>query len=304
MSARPTYPLDQSPLFRLPSKRRAAEVLGIDLHQIEQLVGERNYRVFVNAKGRTIQHPVGELAGVHKRIASLLGRLDVPSYVRSVKGESYVSNAGSHVGNGPLIKTDIAQFYPGTNFSAVYGFFRRDMGCAPDVAHLLARLCCFRQRHLPTGSYLSGPLAFFAHRAMFDQIYCLAQDRGCVMTCYVDDIVISGPGASKELLFRVRGLIRAAGRTSKDDKSKTFPAHKPKTVTGVIVTSDALRLPNSRHKQIHEARAAIRAAGGDGEQRSLRASLRGRLQEAGQIANWNVRNPGGVLVRGVVPDVS
>ncbi|WP_233863700.1 reverse transcriptase family protein [Paraburkholderia adhaesiva] len=287
MATKERYDFRQSPFFRLSSRKRAAELLAFDLADVDSLVGEGSYHVFVNDKGRTIQHPQGALSVVHKKIATLLARLAAPSYVRSVKGESYISNTGAHCGRVPLIKTDISKFYPSTKFSAVYDLFHRRFECSPDVAYLLATLSCFKGKHLPTGSYLSGSLAFFSHEEMFQQIHDLAVSHGCQMTCYVDDIVISGERATKALLYQVRGVVRKHGLSTKDDKSKTFSAHKPKIVTGVVLSADGLRLPNSRHKMIHETRKALRLRMPDAERTPLLASLRGRLQEAKQIETWN-----------------
>jgi len=104
------------------------------------------------------------------------------------------------------------------------------------------------------------------------------------MTCYVDDIVLSGPGATKGLLYDVRRIIQRYGLIAKDEKSKTFSATKPKTVTGVVITPKGLRVPNKRLYEIRRVRQQIKHTTAPRERERLMRTLDGRLQEAKQIA--------------------
>lgn len=235
---------------------------------------------------REIQHPVGLLDPVHKRIAKLLARLELPDYLHSRKRRSYVSNAAAHAATVPLIKTDISKFYPSTSFSAIFNLFSTRFECSPDVAWCLARICCFKGRHLPTGSYLSGIVAFLAHQEMFEKIHELAAKHGCTMTCYVDDIVLSGPRATKGLLREVRKIIQSHGLVAKEEKSKTFPAQRPKIVTGVVISQHGLKVPNRRLREIQRVRKLARDASETGDRDKLSRVLDGRLQEAKQIENF------------------
>lgn len=281
------YPLNQSPFYRLSSKRKLAEMLGFDLTDFTSLVDDSNYREFTNKQERLIQHPIGALDPVHQRIAELLARLELPSYLHSRKKRSYISNAAAHAANVPLIKTDISKFYPSTSFSAIVKMFKDDFKCSPDVAWHIARLCSFKGSHLPTGSYLSGIVAFLSHRQMFNEIYAFSIKHGCTMTCYVDDIVLSGPKATKTLLNEVRNIIRRHGLVAKPEKSKTFPANKPKIVTGVVISADGLAVPNRLLHEIHQNQALILQTSNSPKRRRLFRSLRGRKQAAKQILDFN-----------------
>ena len=120
-NARERYPLHQSPLYKMRGKGQFERVLGIRWDAIDELSDPTNYRVWRNKKGREIQQPVGPaLAAVHVRIARLLGRIELPDYLFSRKGRSYVDNARRHVGSVPLIKTDIHKFYPSVTWEMVY----------------------------------------------------------------------------------------------------------------------------------------------------------------------------------------
>lgn len=279
---RKRYPLQQSPLYRLRGKGRFEAVLGVSWDSVPELLQSDGYRVWTNAKGREIQAPIHWMAAVHKTIGDLLARIEVPDYVFSQKGRSYADNARQHLGRHPVIKTDIHRFYPSITRSMVFKTFLADFGCAEDVAHRLADICCYQQKHLPTGSQLSGRVAFFAARQLFDDINALAQAHGCTLTVYVDDVTLSGPRATKQLLAQVRALISHHGLRSKTTKSQTFAPSAAKGVTGAVIVDDELRLPNVRHRLLHEARNALKGAVGE-ERLRLQRQVKGREQEARQI---------------------
>lgn len=285
------YPLNQSPFYRLSNKRRLADLLGFDLKQFDALVGDENYHVFPNKQKRWIEHPIGALAPVHKKIASLLSRIALPNYLHSRRGRSYVSNAAAHAANAPLIKTDISSFYPSTSFGAVHDLFRLRFECSPDVAWHLARICCFQGKFLPTGSHLSGIVAFLAHQPMFDEIYALSARSGCTMTCYVDDIVLSGVGANKALLHKVRRVIARHGLTAKPSKSKVFEANVPKVVTGVVIGPDGLSVPNKQFKNMRLDRRLLKRTANPAKRERLINSISGRRQAMRQITKYEERQP-------------
>ncbi|WP_415878565.1 reverse transcriptase family protein [Methylomonas sp. TEB] len=281
------YDYKSSPFYRLPSKKKLASLLDFELSDFDNIVNKSNYRILTNKQGRLIQHPIGKLEILHKRIANLLFRIKTPNYVHSCKNHSYITNAKSHKANVPLIKTDITSFYPSVTFSSIFKLFNERFECPNDIAWHLAYICSYNRSHLPTGSSLSSIIAFLAHQDMFDEICELSQQHGCVMTCYVDDIVISGVKASKTLLYKVRDIIKNHGLYAKRNKSKTFPANKPRTVTGVIVTNDGLKIPNCRLQRTKELRKHIGNENNELERERLIRSLQGRLQEEEQIRRAN-----------------
>ena len=276
------YPLNQSPLFRLRGKGQFEELLNLRWDMVKPLAAPDYYRVWFNDKGREIQQPIRKLALVHKRIGDLLARIELPDYLYSQRGRSYADNARQHRGNVPLFKTDIHKFYPSTTWMMVFRMFVDEFECAEDVAHQLADVCCYHQRHLPTGSPLSGRIAFFAARQMFDAIAAVAARESCRMTAYVDDLTFSGAAATKTLMGEVRQVVHQHGLKTKQKKSRTYAATSPKAVTGAVIAGDELKLPNERHRKIQEARRELTAATGSEKDRIKRV-LRGRLQEAKQV---------------------
>jgi hypothetical protein len=280
------YPLHQSPFYKLVGLGRLEKTLGVDLKNLSRLLVPENYHVWINKKNREIQQPTGWLKHVHEHIGQLLSRIDVPAYVFSQKGRSYIDNAKQHCNSHPLGKTDITKFYTSTTRSMVHRMFTELFKCASDVAGILADICCYLQKHLPTGSALSGRVAFFSALPMFEEVNTVSLASGNTMTLYVDDITVSGPGATKKLMSEIRQIVRRHGLCTKKSKTKTFAPNSVKSVTGVMISQNQLCLPNIRHKRIKEVRQALRDAA-PCEQAELRRSLAGRLQEAQQISAAN-----------------
>ena len=276
------YTLHQSPLYRLNGIGRFKEIIGMRWDAIDTLLASDHYHVFLNEKGRWIQQPIGPLAVVHTRIGELLARIELPDYLFSKKGRSYSDNARQHLGSVPMIKTDIHKFYPSTTRQMVFQMFVDEFQCAEDIAHRLADICCYRQEHLPTGSTLSGRVAFLAAKNMFDKIEELVLEAHCKMTVYVDDIAVSGDAASMRLLGAIRKIISSRGFKTKQKKTKSYPSLAPKTLTGTIIARDELRLPNVRHKNIWETRQELATACDDNKKR-IQRKLTGQLQQARQI---------------------
>jgi hypothetical protein len=175
LATRKTYALDQCPLYKIASRKRLAQdVFNVDLPFLERLAAnERNYRVFTIKQGekeRQVEVPKVVLERIHRRLFSLLERIEKPDYLHSgVRGRSYISNAKVHIGSVPLVKLDLKKFYPSVDGARVSRFFTGTMRCSPDVAGLLTRLCTF-ENHVPTGSCVSQLLAFYAAKPLFDEL--------------------------------------------------------------------------------------------------------------------------------------
>jgi len=279
---RKPYPLHDSPFFKLRGRGQLTRLLRVEYADLSALGERGDYRVWFE-KEREIQAPTGRLAAVHRRIASLLKRIEVPDYVYSRRGRSHIDNAAQHCGPFPLVKTDVSRFYPNTTREMVLRLFRDDFQCAPDIAHDLANVCCYARLHLPTGSPISGYVAFLASKPMFDAVNSLADNAGCIMSTFVDDIAISGADADMRLLLKVRRLIRSAGYKTKSSKSRTYGWDEPKQLTGTIVTPDGLKLPNRQYKRIRDTRRMLSAVPVGAQHQRLVDRLTGQIVAANQV---------------------
>jgi len=283
--ARSSYPLTSSPLFRLLGKGQLQQALGVSWTDGARLLQPRYYRTWTkttNGKARDIQQPLYELENLHKRIASLLSRIALPDYVYSRRTRSHVDNADRHRGAVPLVKTDINKFYPSVTWPMVYRMFRDRFECAEDISARLADLCCYLQKHLPTGSALSGYVAFFATQPLFDQLAALSDKHGCKITLYVDDLTISGSKASRALLAELRARIRYFGLRTRHSKSMAFRENQPKPVTGTVLIGERMVLPNRQHLKLWQAKRAL-ASAAPADREATAKMLMGRVIQANQI---------------------
>lgn len=282
-----THKIDQSRLYAIGSRAQLVEILELpSLQVLKELVdgGDQHFRAYTEEDGREIEYPLGVMADCHARLAKLLSRIELPSYVHSRFGRSYVTNAKVHEGNVPLVKTDITKYFPSTPFRHIHRLFYVDLKCPKDVAWHLTRLCTY-SGHIPTGSKISNPLAFFANRPLFDAIYAYALKHGCEMTLLQDDVSISGPAASKKMLNEVQMMIRRWGlkASPKRKKTKTYPASAVKVVTGVVIVDGKATVPNRRRKLLADAAANLLKAQSRREIADAVLRLGGRIHEADQI---------------------
>lgn len=232
------YPVEQSPLFRLSSRKRLAQnVLSVDFPFLERLAnGRSNYSVFKRVTGgkeRRIELPCSNLQKIHLKLFTLLAKLETPDYLHSgVVGRSYVTNAMVHIGNVPLVNLDIKKYYPSVDGARIYRFFAFAMGCSPDVAGLLTRLCTY-DNHVPIGSCVSQALAFHATKPLFDELHQLAVEAGVRESYYVDDLTWSGANATPSFLWKAKQIVHRHGFDH--HKGRCFAAHQNRLVTGVLL---------------------------------------------------------------------
>ena len=215
-------------------------------------------------------------------------RIETPDYLPSaISGHSYITNAAAHSATVPSIKIDVKKFFPSVLSATVFRFFVGPMRCNREVAGLLANLLTY-QGHLPTGGSASPIIAFYAFKGMFDEIDALARAKGLTMTCYVDDMTLSGKNATRGVLQQVRLIIARHGL--KSHKVKFLPANRPKVITGVAATTKGLRVPNRRHRAISQSFVEYQTAPDEAAARKALNKLIGRMHEAGQIEpHWKLR---------------
>lgn len=285
MATRKTYALDQCPLYKVSNRRRLAkEVFNVDLTFLERLASnEKNFRVFKIKQGekeRQVEVPKVVLERIHRRLFQLLARIEKPDYLHSgVRGRSYITNAKVHTGAVPLVKLDLKKFYPSVDGARVSRFFTDAMGCSPDVAGLLTRLCTF-ENHVPTGSCVSQLLAFYAAKPMFDELHDLAVEAGVRDSYYVDDLTWSGKGATPSFLWKAKQVVHRHGFAH--HKDRVFAAEDRKVVTGVMLEAGRIAVIPSKEFELWKN---IQALGGIDPQERITAinSLIGSAVAAGQI---------------------
>jgi RNA-directed DNA polymerase len=278
---RGNYALDQSPIYKMRSQKRLAQLLQLPKKDIYALLETgNNYRVFPQGK-RTCHDPKPKMKAIHKRLQILLNRIAPPEYLHSAtKGRSYITNAAAHLGNENLHKLDVRHFFDATTYTHVYDFFKNTMQCSTDVATLLSRICTYDD-HLPTGSPISPILAYFAHKPLFDEMYNEAAGAGVKMTCYVDDLAFSGSTIPKRVLRKAKeGIVK---RGLEYHKEKRFQSGDVKIVTGVALRGNEMLLPNKRHKKIYDEKQLSLETDDLKEKQNIVRRLISRTGEAARI---------------------
>jgi hypothetical protein len=283
------YELDQCALYGVQGFDQLIPKLGWSQSRqaLEALPDQQDsYKVWQHASGRWVQEANPELRTLQARVATLLRRVAPPDYRHSgVPGRSFLTNAESHRADMPSIKTDIKAFYRSIRFNHVRRFFKEQMNCTGDVAFLLAKVCCYKRQHLPTGGVHSEVLAFYCLKPCFDAIAERAEKHGGTMTAYVDDIMVTMPCASHSDLRWIKRLFRQHGIALHGaKKSRMFRKGERKTITGVCIHNEQLRAPQSQHLAIRNKFAALRNPSvADTERVHAARSLLGHLDHIQQI---------------------
>lgn len=299
-SNEPRYELADSALNKMKSRARLAKVLQTTEKTLADLTKRDDLYVrrWKNKKKdlwlkeppspeeaanyRPIDIPNVNLKSLQKRIAVLLGRILPPDFLFSpVKGRSYVDNAARHRGAKAFWLLDVADYFPSCTANNVAHFFRRELGCSPDVTAILVRLTTY-QGCLPHGSPCSPIMAYFSNGPMWRQISRLVEDTGCTLSVYADDITISGQVVPKKLIWSIKKVVHRHGMKLKREKELSLIS-KPADITGVIVRGDETKIPNRQLKRIAKLRAERRSAKNSKLKTRLDNKIAGHIAQRQQI---------------------
>jgi hypothetical protein len=251
------YELEQSPLFKIGSKRRLCDVLNTTQCVLNKLSTQENYWIYdhvnpSNKKERKIYAPKPEIKRIQKRFQGLLSRISTPQYLFSgKKGICYIDNTKYHQMSTYAVTVDIRDFYTSVRKEYVFKFFRYRLKIAEDVAWFLADITTYNN-FLPTGSPASQLLAFWAYKETFDRIENLAKNYNAKFSLFVDDMSFS---STKPLVrafpFLVQTELKKVGLEINKKKTERYEKNQHKLVTGCIITPDnELKVPNKKRKEI------------------------------------------------------
>lgn len=261
MQNKKSYPLNQSPLYKLRSKRKLSGLVGLTPTELVRLArtADSLYTEFSVTKKsgglRGVENPHRQLKLVQAKIARLLGRITPPDYLFCpVKGRCYVRNAAQHRGQRVVRCLDIRRYFPSTASRRVYWFFRAVMQCETDIAAVLTRLATY-DGHLPTGSPLSPIMAYFAHYDVWERVSDICKENGYRLTVYIDDVTISAASISPVVLWDIKRAIHGGGLRYHKEKHYV---DRPSEITGVIVRGNEIYTPNRQLKKLRGVEAAFK----------------------------------------------
>lgn len=281
------YPLNQSPLYKLQSKKKLAPLLNVDksvLRKIEKII---TYHTFSQEKAdgdeRIITAPDEQLKKIQRKVLTLLSRIESPEWVISgKKGKSYIDNATYHIESQYVLTMDIAKFYDNCRREYIYKMFMYQFQMPKDIAKIMTDITTLGDK-VPTGAPTSQVLVFHAYKEMFYNINRIAQEHKCQFSLYVDDMTMSS-----EDPINVAHLTRAVGmelkkydHKLKGSKIKYYSRRKHKLITGVAITNkNVLAVKNSMRKKIIDDFRALKQNPYD---RTILLRLKGRLACARRI---------------------
>jgi len=174
------------------------------------------------------------------------------------RGRSILTNARPHVGQGVVLRLDLADFYPSVTYGRVVALFR-SLGYCREVACWLARLTTtstprawlehasfiesrrLARRHLPQGAPTSPALANLSAFVADLRLAGLARSFNVQYTRYADDLTFSGPtqfrGSLRVFLPLVRQILAEEHFTLQRRKTRVERASQQQRVTGVVVNA-------------------------------------------------------------------
>lgn len=286
---RKNYTLDQSPFYRLSSKKRLTHILKIPQEELKKLTQADTLYIEreitgKNGKKRNIEIPDPRLKQVQKRIATLFSRVETPGFLFCPAEErSYIGNAKEHVSNAVVRSLDIQAYFASTSSRRVYWCFHEQMKCAPDIAGILTALSTLKGR-LPTGSPLSPMLSYYAHIDMWDAISTITREANCTLTVYMDDLTVSGANVPDRVMWQIKQQIHRCNLRYHKEKYYTGQIRE---VTGVIIRNHELKLANRQHLKIHQLRQQISRESDSKQRAKLSQQLQGCIAQAQQITASN-----------------
>lgn len=287
------YALQDSPLYRLSSRKRMLAILKMLPEESASIRRKRVYNCFetqdryksqlpaLRHKARQIQSPEAVLKRVQARLADLLARIELPDYLHSArKGRSYKTNARAHPFGHSVARIDIKKFYERAHASYIHKYFLDELKCSPDVAYRLTELVSY-ERRLPTGSPASPIISFLAYRPMFDELHVLAASMGLKMTVYVDDVVVSGPGIASRFIQPAQAIIASYGLCA--HKFSTTCAGLPMVITGLQQTAEGESAPPKRFRKIRALETELRRTTDLEQKLVLLKGLIGQYREGSEL---------------------
>lgn len=296
------YPLNQSPLFKLNSHTKLAKLLLLDSSsQLKNIIskGVKNYYQSTLPSGRIIEVPLPQMVRLHRRLNSLLNRIEIPKYMNSgVKGRSHIKNGKEHLGSSLVYKVDIKKYYPSVKQLNIEKVFNNKFKCSLDVAKTIALISTFNG-YVPTGSPLSQNMAYIASRSAFDHIDKYSSDRAINFTVYVDDLTFSGEKITPKFKSYIVNFLKR-NRQFDCHKIRGYNPEKAKPITGVVIVNNILKVCNTHRKKIFDLRKSLsislnNASISEDELMREFQVLQGHLFSAGQI-NGRYRQLGKKLV--------
>lgn len=276
------YGIQDCCLYKVGSLKKLAQLLHADISTLTSLCDNNLYNVFTD-NGRIIEQPIGARDIVQTRIASLLVRIKPSDCLHSgIKKRSHITNAKVHLGNHPLLTSDIRGFFQSTTRESIYKFFHRQLKCSKDVSSILSDICTING-HVPTGSRISMVIAYWANKPMFDEWESLAKARSLNFSIFVDDITFSGQNLNRKFISLIKKIAIRYGHQLHPKKTKLYRANSIKNVTGTAIDGNKLVLSQKNRHKIYSDMMLWHASDKAIPHEKLESRILGKLTAQSQV---------------------
>lgn len=201
---------------------------------------------------RTLRIPDRELAGIQRRLLSLVLETMAPSpYAMAYrKGVGLKAGGEIHRGRPMVIKMDIRDFFGSIGWLMVYQrAFPAELFPEP-VRGLFTGLCCFREtlpQGAPTSPYLSNLVMKSFDYSMGD--WC--RKREISYTRYCDDLTFSGDMEPGEVIRKAGSFLETMGFSVNTRKTRVFTRAARQEVTGLVV-NEKVQLPAGYRRRLRQ----------------------------------------------------
>lgn len=256
-----------NPLYGLQSKKKLSRLLSInpkDFKDIETSFQAFQFQKLVGKKERDLYNQDKRYKKLLKKLNHLLQLGTYPKYIfGGMRGKDHKKHTLYHYKENTdlnVCKIDIKDFFPSTQDSYVFGFFKNKLNMSPDVSKILTLLTTQtsnkkNSRHLPQGFPTSTILSYLSYFDMFNGIYTLSNKFHIKFSLFVDDMVFSSEKPiPKQFVNQIMKIISTYHLTVHPNKIKFYNTDDHKKITGVIITKNKeIRSSNSLQKEMYKS---------------------------------------------------
>jgi len=237
-------------------------ILGLsDDENIQIFSGEYSNRYCINKKNgslREVWQPSYQVKVIQKWILkSILNKVPVSDCAHGfVKNKSILTNAQIHIHENKfwIFSVDIKNFFPSIKINKVEKVFL-DIGYSPSVSNALSLLCTIDGR-LVQGFPTSPTLSNLIFKEIDIEFQMIAERYQMKYSRYADDISFSGNQTKgyTVLVKRVEKIIsfilEKHGFKINYRKTRLLTNNQSRIVTGLMVSSDGVRIPRKYIKKL------------------------------------------------------
>ncbi len=234
----------------LQSTAELAILLKKDIGTLTRMAASPKYESFYVPKPggekRFIENPEPGLKGVQSELNRYLQAVYydikpdcahgfIVSPTDNPKPRNIYTNALAHVRGHWFLNLDLADFFHSVTERQVNELFRFTFGFEPELALLLAKLCCCQGR-LPMGAPSSPAVSNFVFYFLDYHFTELTRAREGTYTRYADDLTFSFPRPpDDDFLDRVRHALLMRGYTLNEQKVRLQGRLDGPEVTGLLI---------------------------------------------------------------------